>query len=314
LSSIAILAGSIAATVLLSYLVEWARSAPAAPKRLAWAPEIPIRYLDLDGVNVRYVVAGDGPPLLLLHTLRTQLDMFSRVIPALATRFRVYALDYPGHGYSDSPDADYSAEYFTAAVAKFLDAVGIEDATLVGESIGGTIALVLAARRHPRVRRVVAVNPYDYDRGRGTRRAGAVANVLMGLAPIPVVGDTVLRLRHPVLERQLFEGGVHRPASFPAALSRELSAAGNRRNHYRAFLSLVRHWPSWETVRQEYGKIDRPVLLIYGEHDWSREAEREANRQAIPGNRNLTIPNAGHFLSVEAPDQLIHAVEQFATD
>jgi pimeloyl-ACP methyl ester carboxylesterase len=258
-------------------------------------------------------VAGDGPPLVLLHTLRTQLDMFSKLIPALATRFRVYALDYPGHGYSDSPDADYSAEYFIGSVAKFLDVVEIENATVLGESIGGTIALVLAARKHPRVRRVVAVNPYDYDAGRGLRRAGTVANVLMGLAPIPVVGDTVFRLRHPVLERQIFEGGVHRPDSFPAALSGELSAAGNRPNHYRAFLSLVRHRPTWEAVRQEYGKIDRPVLLIYGQHDWSREPERESNRQAIPGNRNLTIPNAGHFLSVEAPDQLIRAVEQFAT-
>jgi pimeloyl-ACP methyl ester carboxylesterase len=54
-------------------------------------------------------------------------------------------------------------------------------------------------------------------------------------------------------------------------------------------------------VRKEYAGIDRPVLLIYGEHDWSTEAEREANRRDVPGNESVTLPNAGHFVSVEAP-------------
>src|SRR5919202_2712192 len=138
-----------------------------APARLSWAPDIPVRYVAVDGARIRYVTAGSGPALVLLHTLRTQLDMFQKVIPELATRFRVVALDYPGHGHSDAPDADYGAEFFVRSVAGFLDRLNIEDAVVVGESIGGTIGLLLAARHHPRVRRVVAINPYHYDRGRG---------------------------------------------------------------------------------------------------------------------------------------------------
>jgi pimeloyl-ACP methyl ester carboxylesterase len=284
---------------------------PRAPAQLAWAPDVPIRYLDLDGVRLRYLVAGAGPPLVLLHTLRTQLDMYQRVIPLLAKRFRVYAVDYPGHGWSDIPEAEYSAEYFIAAVGRFLDAIAVEDAILVGESIGGTIALALAARRHPRVARVVAVNPYDYDRGRGFRRASPVAEILFRLAPVPVLGETVFRLRSPFLERSVFQGGVGRAGSFPRALSRKLSRVGNRRGYHVAFLSLVRRWGSWETVRREYGMIDRPTLLLYGERDWSREPEREANRSAIPGNRSVVVPGAGHFLSVEAPEELARAVTEF---
>ncbi len=311
MSWIAISIGSLLGLVLVSYLVDAARSKPSPPSQLPWAPEVPVRYLDLDGVRVRYLVTGEGPPVVLLHTLRTQLDMYRRVIPELARQFRVYALDYPGHGWSDIPQAEYSAEYFTTTVGRFLDAIAVEDATLVGESIGGTIALALAARRHPRVARVVAVNPYDYDRGRGIRRASPVAEILFRLAPLPVLGETVFRLRNPLVERSVFEGGVHRAETFPPALRGELSRVGNRPGHYRAFLSLVRHWPSWEAVRQEYGKIDRPVLLLYGEHDWSREPEREADRAAIPGNRSQVVPGAGHFVSVEAPGALVEAVSGF---
>jgi len=88
---------------------------PAAP--LPWALDIPVHYVTVNGTRIRYVAAGSRPALVLLHTLRTQLDMFQKVIGELATQFRVYALDYPGHGHSDAPDADYSAEFFVASVA-----------------------------------------------------------------------------------------------------------------------------------------------------------------------------------------------------
>jgi len=175
---IGVVLGVLVATVAISYLVEAARSQPTAPSHLSWAPTVPVRYLEAHGVRLRYIETGEGPPLVLLHTLRTQLDMFQKVVPGLASRFRVYALDYPGHGYSDIPNATYSADFFVTMVAHALDQLDIKDAVVVGESIGGSIALLLAARHNPRVRRVVAINPYDYDGGRGLRRSSALANLL----------------------------------------------------------------------------------------------------------------------------------------
>ncbi|MGH9262554.1 MAG: alpha/beta fold hydrolase, partial [Acidimicrobiales bacterium] len=137
---------ALVATVAISYLVEAARPQPTAPSQLIWAPSVPVRYVEVDGLRLRYITTGEGPPLVLLHTLRTQLDMFQKIVPTLATRFRVYALDYPGHGYSDIPRATYSAEFFVTTVAHALDRLDIKDAVVVGESIGGSIALLLAAR------------------------------------------------------------------------------------------------------------------------------------------------------------------------
>jgi len=298
---------------LISYLVEWLRSAPVAPERLAWppAPDIPVRYVGVGGTRLRYITVGEGPALVLLHTLRTQLDMFQRVVPTLAQHFRVYALDYPGHGYSEIPDADYTPDFFAASVAGFLEALEISDAVVVGESIGGSIALLLAARHHPSVRRVVAVNPYDYDGGRGIRRSSAIANVLFGLNDVPILGTTVTRLRQYPIVKHILEGGVYRPGSMPPALAREMYAVGNRRGHYRAFMSLVHHWAGWERGRSEYQSINLPVLLVYGDHDWSRVPEREADRQAVPGATLRTVQNAGHFLALDAPEELIATVLNF---
>ena len=92
-----------AATVPLSFLVEAMRPVPPTPERLSWAPDVPIRYVSVNGVRLRYIKTGEGPALVLLHTLRTQLDLFEKVVPELAKSFTVYAVDYPGHGYSDIP-------------------------------------------------------------------------------------------------------------------------------------------------------------------------------------------------------------------
>ena len=309
---IGIALGALVATVAISYLVEAARPQPTAPSQLGWAPAVPVRYVEVDGVRLRYIVTGEGPALVLLHTLRTQLDMFQKIIPALATRFRVYALDYPGHGYSDIPRATYAADFFVNTVATALDRLDVEDAMVVGESIGGSIALLLAARRNPRVRRVVAINPYDYDGGRGIRRSSALANLLFGLSTVPVLGATVNRLRrYPVVKRVL-EGGVYRKGALPEALAREMYLVGNRRGYNRAFASLVRHWASWEAARAEYAGLDRPTLLLYGDHDWSRGIERAANARAIPGAELLVIKDAGHFLSLDAPEETVAAILAWA--
>ena len=139
---------SLVALVAISHIVEMLRRAPKRPEKLAWAPLIPIQYVDICGIRVRYINTGAGANLILLHTLRTQLDVFAKIIPELAGRFTAYAHDYPGRGWSDIPKAAYSPDDFYRWTAAFLEKLDIRPATVVGVSIGGTIALVLAARQN----------------------------------------------------------------------------------------------------------------------------------------------------------------------
>jgi pimeloyl-ACP methyl ester carboxylesterase len=155
------------------------------------------------------------------------------------------------------------------------------------------------------------MNPYDYDRGRGIRRSSAVANLILGAGGIPMVGELVMKLRNPFVEGRILRGGVHHEGSIPPALGREVYAVGSRPGHSRAFLSLVRHWSLWEVARSEYGAIKRPVLLLYGEYDWSRPEEREADGRDIPGSRLRVISNAGHFLTLDAPEEVVRSVTEF---
>lgn len=297
--------------VLVSFAIEAMRPIPTTPERLLWAPEIPIQYVTVTGIRLRYIKAGEGPTLVLLHTLRTQLDLFEKAVPELAKSFTVYAVDYPGHGYSDIPSAQYDAAFFADIVEGFLDALDLRDATLAGVSIGGSISLMLAARNHPRVARVVAINPYDYAKGRGMARSSLLARLFVALAGIPVLGETVMRMRHFFVMKSVLDGGVADPDHIPPELLMEMYLAGNRRGHYRAFLSLLRNAESWETAGKAYSNIKIPVLLLWGDRDWSRPEEREHDRQIVPGAEMATIENGGHFLPLDRPDAVIESLRGF---
>lgn len=293
------------AIVLVSFVIEAMRPIPATPERLSWAPDIPIRYITVNGIRLRYINAGEGPALVLLHTLRTQLDLFEKVIPELAKRFTVYAIDYPGHGYSDIPSAKYDATFFADVVEGFLDALDLRDVTLAGVSIGGSISLMLAARNHRRVARVVAINPYDYAKGRGMARSSFLARIVVALADIPILGETVMRMRQFPVMKSILDGGVADPDHIPPELLMEMYLLGNRRGHYRAFLSLLRNAESWETAKKAYSNIKIPVLLLWGDRDWSRPDEREHDRQIVPGAEMATVEKGGHFLPLDRPDAVI---------
>ncbi len=305
--------GSSIAVVAISYVVEALRPQPTPPESLAWAPDIPIKYVDVEGIQLRYIVTGNGPTLVLLHTLRTQLDLFQKVIGELSQDFQVYAFDYPGHGYSDIPHVEYSPALFAKSVRGFLEQLNINNAILVGESIGGTLSLLLAAEHNPRVARAIAINAYDYNRGRGITRGSWLSNIVFSLNNVPVIGSTIWRLRWYGIFAQVMKGSVYNNASLSPAFLREMHEVGNRRYHYRAFMSLIAHFPDWEELRSQYKNIEIPVLLVYGEFDWSYVSERKSNQEAIPNARLETISEAGHLLSLDTPEATIRVAREFVS-
>ena len=292
-------------------LVEWLRKKPVAPTTLEWAPDIPIQYLDLDGVSVRYIKTGSGPNLLLLHTLHTQLDIFQKVIPELAKDFTVYAFDYPGHGWSDIPDTDYTPGMFNEAVVNFLEQMDLEDLMVAGVSIGGSIPLMLAGKGNQRIKAIVSVNPYDYN-GKGAARGNLVANVIFTFALIPVLGETFMRLRNRIIEGKIMQGGVSSPGALPGSFLEEVFVVGERPGHYRAFVNLVRHSSQFKTAHEVYNQIKIPVLIIYGDQDWANEQDRNKTASEISGVTVETVKDGGHFLTLDQPQAFIHHVKSFA--
>ena len=114
-----------------------------------------VRYYDAGGVRTRCLEAGSGPALVLLHGTGGHAESWIRNVVPLGARFRVYAIDMLGHGFTNKPEGAYAPRDYAAHVRAFLDAAGIARAHVNGESLGGWVALWLALDAPERVDRLV---------------------------------------------------------------------------------------------------------------------------------------------------------------
>jgi len=266
----------------------------------------------VNGAAVRYQRRGDGRPVVLLHPLRMQLEYFDPLYNELGDAdVELIAVDLPGHGHSGAPAVDYTAPYFTNAVEALLDSLNVVDAIVVGESIGASIGLGLAARHCSRVSGIVALNPYDYGRWGGIRRSSTIGNIVFTTILLPLIGPVVAQAGTKGVLRRVLDGGLYDPRHLSPQLVDELYQSGRRPGHGRALRSLSRNWRSWISARDRYPAIQIPVTLAYGDHDWSNHDERDANRRTIPAVRATTIRDCGHFSALEKPSDVSALIRDF---
>src|SRR5215813_11620316 len=121
-----------------------------------------------------------------------------------------------------------------------------------------------------------------------------------------------MRLRSFFIMKNVLQGGVADAKSIPPALLQEMYLVGNRRGHYRAFISLLRNGESWQAATQDYGRIAVPVLLVWGDRDWARAAEREPTHSLIAGVDMRIIEQGGHFLPLDRPADVVQLITTFA--
>jgi pimeloyl-ACP methyl ester carboxylesterase len=223
----------------------------------------------------------------------------------------VYAIDLPGHGHSPiDPSASFDEPYFRQAVIDFIEELNLSDVTIVGESIGGALALTVAAALPQRVKRVYAINPYDYETryGDGIRRGNWLANFIIGSLQIPLLGAVNASLENKMILRKIMSGGYHDPRKLPVDLLAEFDEVAHRPGYKRIARKVLAGWRSWSKARDYYRQISVPVTLIYGDSDWSRPNERERTRSLIPAAQMVTLKNTGHFSAVENPSELARVI------
>ena len=277
-------------------------SRPNSDYTRTWSPSGEIEYAKLgDGTRLRYLKAGSGPTaLILLHTVRTQLDHFQLVIAKISQAFTIYAVDMPGMGWSDiAPGASYTEPSLRAAIVELITTLDLDDVTLAGESMGATLALTASTELEDRVRRVLAFNPYDYSKGVG--RANRVATIYVGSARLPAIGPVVTRMENKPVLGIVLRGGLLDGSKLPEHYLAELRRVGRRHGYARVAREVFRNVDSMIAARSLYGRVTAPVTLVYGNHDWSQTREREANLALLPDARSILLTDSGHLAALEQP-------------
>jgi non-heme chloroperoxidase len=252
------------------------------------------------GLQVHYAEQGDreGEVIVFLHAYVDSWFSYSRMLPLLSPSYHAFAFDQRGHGDSDKPQCCYTADDYAADVDAFMDAVGIEKATLVGDSSGGLIAQRVALSYPHRVSRLVLIgSPTTLVNNEAVMKAGE--EMLAGLEdPISpeFVREFVLGTIHDPVPEEFLERAISQSLKVPARVWRD---------YYEGVVLTID-----DTAR--LGEIGAPTLILWGEQDalLPRE-EQEQRAAAIPDATLKVYPETGHLAHWVRPEWVVRDVEAF---
>ena len=221
------------------------------------------RYATVDGISTHYVVAGEGPPVLLIHGLGASVVTWRDNIGPLSAAHRVYAVDLPGHGDSDKPDIDYAVDTMVRFVVRFLESLNVESTAIIGNSIGGALGLITALRHPELVTRLLLVD---------SAGLGREISAYLKLVSIPGLGALLESSR--VGGTRLMLKKVFTDETFVTQeLLDELYRSRQMPGAKEAVVKVIRRTVSLRGVRREFLYLDdlpslsMPLMLVWGAQD-----------------------------------------------
>ncbi|RJP60809.1 MAG: alpha/beta hydrolase [Candidatus Auribacter fodinae] len=269
------------------------------------------QYIDIDGVSVCYVDNGrQGVPVLIfLHGLSLSIHNFRYNYPYFCDDYRVIAVDFPGFGKSDMPDHSYDISYFTSFVMRFMDVLGIDRASFIGNSLGSHVALQIGFEYPDKVDVLVI------ESATGIRqRYGFLEDMMLDM----YISENRFLHQSERKMREHIEWSWNKivPAADELVRHRVLY----RRQYYgteryfennRAFVKGLNHVIK-DSIRNKVHTVSVPTLIVWGEKDKvTHPNDARFLHAQIQGSELAFIPDAGHLAHIEEPEAFNRLVSQY---
>lgn len=301
------------ASILLAPFLRGCSLPLVRPNRIDWDPHLSPQTIKIKGHAIFYIARGEGKPLLLIHGYGAGLWVWEKQIEILSETYKVYALDLIGHGFSDRPKIAYTPETYVHFLKDFMDKVGTERSTLIGNSMGGGIAWAMAVFFPERVDRLILINSVPPDvldqvRNDSFRKLVAIKN-------IPLLPYLLIAGRNKNSVKRILQECVSDIKLItPEVLNRQHQ------------LSMIKGstWVLYSTFKNAEGAlkfkdslshIRQPTLLLWGDRDLIFPTSvGEHLHRMISNSKIQLIKRSGHIPMWETPEEVNQAILSFLKD
>ena len=252
--------------------------------------------------RIAFLDVGAGPPVILIHGFGGSMWQWEQQQHTLSQHFHVLTLDLPGAGLSDKPEIDYRPDQMLDFFVGFMDAVKIQQATLVGNSMGAGLAIGMALAHPTRVAKLVLIDGLP-QHVMEKLTSPSVRRALETSAPSWLVSFGNMLFGGLMIESVLREI-VHDPALLTPTVIERSNRNRQRPGLIKPIMTVRENLPLWESgFATRLGEITHPTLVIWGEEDRVFPiAVGEELHQTIKGSRFIRVPKAGHIPQWERPD------------
>jgi len=275
-------------------------------------PNIPKdQYMKVNGINTRFWSMGEaGTSVILIHGIGGYVEMWENNIESLSQKHRVYALDLPGFGRSDKPNIPYSFPFISKFVLDFMEALEIERASLIGNSMGGGISLQVAIQFPDKVDKLVLVN---------SAGLGKELTIMFRLASLPLIGWLLSRPSRKGVRKILHECVYDKSLITDDFAERGYQIAALPGAH-KAFLIALRSSVTLGGLTEEVlnifldklHTIQAPTLVIWGRQDRILPVSHaHVAEEKIPHSEIHIFDRCGHLPQIEHPEEFNTLVLNF---
>jgi pimeloyl-ACP methyl ester carboxylesterase len=274
------------------------------------APQSTSHDVAARGARIRFVEAGSGAPLILLHDYLASRVVWDDVLPGLAEHFRVIAPDLPGFGESEKPPPGryrYGFEAFSESLVDLIAAVGLGRVSLCGHALGGAIALTIAATHADLVDKLVLVNPLVYP-----QRPDALSRIV----GVPLLG--------PLLFKQLYGRTLFRNRLLGAERSDAEGASSRRVDHLfelfdvpaarEAAYATMHAMLDTRLLMASVPRVKAPAMVAWGRASRSSPFEHGRRLARELGGARFEVFDCGSSPAEEVPEAFARVVTTFLVD
>ncbi len=263
-------------------------------------------FVDLAGRRTHFVVRGQGHPVVLIHGFNMDSNTWFRNLDRLSADFKVYAPDLWGQGFSTRQPLDYGYDLFEEQVRLFMDAVGIEKASVVGHSMGGGTSIVFALKNRDRVDKLVLLDSAGLPTPLPFRSK---------IFKLKGVAEFLLSLRTDRVRRKnLGDYWIYHRDSLTEDVYQRFVRCQKIEGSTEALLSILRKnfFNTLQNEIRDLGTLDIPTLIVWGRKDTSLPLRcgEEMNR-LIPHSTLTILDRAGHLANFDRPDTFNRVLRDF---
>ena len=255
------------------------------------------KFIDLDGLSTHYIEKGSGEPVILLHGFFFDHNMWNASIDILAEKYKVYVVDLWGFGYSTREPLDYGYPLYTKQLHKFMDALGIQKASLIGQSMGGGTIMNFTISNRDRVDKIVLVN------------AAGMPNALplMGrISNLPRVGEFMYGMKSDFVRKfSLGNNFLYNKHLLTDEYYEQITRFHKIKGSSEVMLSVTRNL-FFDTLYEEIkllGEMDVPILIFWGRDEKSIGLPIGQELHKLLKSSHLEVlDQAGHCSNMDQPD------------